>query len=151
MPISVSYVSISEVHFFRIFRFLCNCVWRNEFMNVIIVTLSQWTACYRGTVQRKCRSSMRSVRNMEPDWAQWVRLRAQSPSLPFPCATKTWHWQLICLYVVLVFVWSGTDEEQIIAVLVRHSLSQRLDIKSKFKTMFGEVRILKHKLIFVSS
>lgn len=32
----------------------------------------------------------------------------------------------------------GTDEEQIIAVLVRHSLSQRLDIKSKFKTMFGE-------------
>lgn len=31
----------------------------------------------------------------------------------------------------------GTNEEQIIAVLVSHSLSQRLQIKSKFTTMFG--------------
>jgi len=44
-------------------------------------------------------------------------------------------------------VFPGTDEEKIIAILVSHSLSQRLEIKSKFTTMFGEVRILTTKTL----
>ena len=48
----------------------------------------------------------------------------------------------VCYYLLSLTVFSGTDEEKIIAILVSHSLSQRLEIKSKFTTMFGEVRIL---------
>jgi len=34
----------------------------------------------------------------------------------------------------------GTEEKQIISVLVSHSLAQRLQIKSKYTTLFGKVR-----------
>ena len=46
-------------------------------------------------------------------------------------------WNLLLVMIACLYI--GTNEEKIIGVLARHDLPQRLQIKSKYTTMFGRV------------